>query len=160
MKIANVKNDNRYDDPSDYDNFIQILNLGLEGFYDRILLNPVDIISKDIGDEVYNILYMYDRAAISYDKLTEEEWRSFSDSDITFNRFDGNEDYEHYSIYVFIINKLKEFKDMHKTADLNSHINTLDKYREQFKQFEQIKLSGDLLDFNGLKKIFDNYLNF
>lgn len=152
LKFIDAKDSTSHYAAKDYDNFIDILFNGYEGFYNEIL--PEHTVSEDISDEVLKILYMYDRATISYEKLTDDEKRLVDKYDITFSGFDGNEEIDHYRIYCFVIEDLKKYQHMFKDDHLNSHSPRLEKYREQLKLFEKSKISGDILDLNGLTKVF------
>lgn len=149
--------ENGHYDVKQYQNYIDILYNGYEGLYDEIFSSlPRNIISKDVSDEVGEILYMYDRAEISYSNLSKSEQMKIDVSDITFHGFDGNEEYDHYAICTFIIKNLKYYSSMFKTNELNSHFRTLGKYREQLKKFNEEKVSGDVLTLEGLIKVFSN----
>lgn len=144
-------------DVNKYQNYVDILFNGYEGLYEEIFSSlPSNIVPKETSDEVYKILYMYDRAEISYSNLSEDEKKNIDVKNITFNGFDGNEEYDHYAIYTFIIENLKSYQNMLKSSDLNSHYQTLDRYREQLKKFNKEKISGDVLTLEGLIKVFSN----
>jgi len=144
-------------DANDYQNYIDILYNGYEGLYGEIFgAIPRNAVTKEVSDEVYAILYMYDRAEISYNNLSEEEKEQIDVNDITCRGFDGNEEYDHYAIYTFIIENLKQYSNMFKSSDLNSHFQTLGRYREQLKRFNKEKISGDVLTLDGLIEVFSN----
>lgn len=152
LKLIDKQDSTSHYRVEDYDNFISILHNGYEGFYDEFL--PRDILPKEVSDEVLDIIYMYDRATISYENLSDDEKENIDKYDITFRGFDGNEEIEHYGIYKFIIEDLQKFGHMFKDEHLNSHSSKLEKYRHQLELFEKYKLSGDVLDLEGLNKVF------
>lgn len=155
LKMLDKENDTGYYDSKNYDNYITILHEGYEGLYDEFLFKPEDTVPKEITREVFEILYMYDRAVLSYEKLSEEEKDEFSKDRITLIGFDGNHEYQHYATYKFIVNDMKLYEYVLKSPDLNSHMSTLAKYRKQLDLFNQQKISGDLLNLDGLKKVFN-----
>lgn len=117
-------------------------------------------IPEEIVREVCEILYMYDRSIISYEKLWEDEKQKISKHKITLAGFDGQNEAEHLAIFRFLIRDKKEWQYVLKSSDLDSHMPGLSKYRRQLKLFEQEKVSGDILSFEGLKSIWirDIYL--
>lgn len=155
LKEIDKNNDTGHYDSKDYDNFITILHEGYEGLYDEVLYNLNYSIPEEIVREVREILYIYDRAIISYEKLSEDEKQKMSKHKITFDGFDGQNEAQHLAIYRFLVRDMKEWQYVLKSSDLDSHMPRLSIYRKQLKLFEQEKVSGDILDFNGLKKVFE-----
>jgi|SRR5690625_434623 len=155
LKKLDKNNDTGHYDANDYDNFITILHEGYEGLYDKVLYNLNYSIPEEIVREVRDILYMYDRAIISHEKLSEDEKQKISKHKITLAGFDGQNEAEHLAIYRFLIRDMKEWQYVLKSSDLDSHMPRLSKYRRQLKSFEQEKISGDILSFEGLKKVFE-----
>lgn len=155
LKMLDTENNTSYYDSQNYDNYLTILHEGYEGLYDEFLLKANDTIPKEVTEEVYKVLYMYDRAILSYEKLSDSDKESFSTSRITLAGFDGNNEYDHYAMYKFIVKDMKSYGYVLKSTDLNSHAPRIQIYREQLDLFNQYKRSGDLLDLEGLNKVFN-----
>jgi len=54
-----------------------MLHEGYEGLYDEFLFRYNDTIPKEVTEEVYKTLYMYDRAILSYEKLSDSDKEHF-----------------------------------------------------------------------------------
>lgn len=154
LKKLDKENDTNFYDANSYDNYIKILHNGYEGLYNEIFIDMNHTVPKEVSDEVYNILYMYDRALLSHDKLSFEEKKDISKERLILHGFDGQNERDHLSVYRFLIEDMKVYRHTLKTEDLNSHFPTLLNYRKKLNLFEKYKSNGDILDLEGLKKIF------
>lgn len=50
---------------------------------------------------------------------------------------------------------MKEWQYVLKSPNLDTHMSRLSKYRRQLKLVEQEKVSGNILSFEGMKKVFE-----
>ncbi|MDP4153279.1 MAG: YfbU family protein [Bacillota bacterium] len=110
----------------------EILLNGYEGEYDSLTDGMSDGISAEICDEVLSILSMFKSLYYSYQELNDKS--GVEESDILFNGFDGNEEVGHYSYAKYLIDcgPFSEFKN----SSINSHRNTLRKYRKMLSKFQ------------------------
>src|SRR5690625_3786338 len=102
LKKLDKNNDTGHYDANDYDNFITILHEGYEGLYDKVLYNLNYSIPEEIVREVRDILYMYDRAIISHEKLSEDEKQNYSRHKINHAGFDGLQQEKHLALYLLL----------------------------------------------------------
>lgn len=155
LKKLDKENNTSFYDAESYDNYITILHAGYEGLYNEVLIDMSYSVSKDVSDEVYKIIYMYDRALLSYEKLSDEEKEEMSKNKITLHGFDGQNEHDHLAIYRFLVKDMGKFGYTLKTKDLDSHAPTLSNYRKKLQLFNEYKVSGDILNLDGLKKVFN-----
>lgn len=133
---------------------IEILSAGHEALYADVFNAISEPTSKEIGDEVYEILSLYFDALLSFEKLPKSEQTEELRSLIEFDGFDGNEEIEHYATLKVIVKDLNQFEGLFEDKkSLNSHMNRLSKYRNELaksKEFTELySLSAE-----GLYKIF------
>jgi uncharacterized protein YfbU (UPF0304 family) len=151
-------------DETQFDNYIEILQMGYEGLYDEIF-NYLDksVVDEKVSEFVNQVLHMYDRGYLSYQKLPKEDKELFDSSNLKFPGFDGNEETKHYSYCNFFVNDMKKYPDIlygnsEKVKDVNSHSNTLSRYSKmtlKFKQYEDENKNGGILNLNQLKDVFE-----
>lgn len=100
--------------------------------------------SKEVLSEVVNILDMWSYVETSFAKLSEiskaKVGKAVGSDRILFQfvGFDGNNESEHYSIARFMIEDIGRFQSF-KDRSMNSHHQTLDRYRRQYRVFEPIR---------------------
>ncbi|KRL40744.1 YfbU family protein [Liquorilactobacillus nagelii] len=153
-----------YYDETQFDNYIEILQMGYEGLYDEIF-NYLDksVVDEKVSEFVNQVLYMYDRGYLSYQKLPKEDKELFDSSNLKFPGFDGNDEINYYGYCNFFINEMGRYqyvlyKNSGKTKDVNSHSNTLSRYSKmtlKFKQYEDENKNGGILNLNQLKDVFE-----
>ena len=100
--------------------------------------------SQEVVEEVVDILDMWTFMERAYDKFTpeerarlEKEAKPFGD-DVKFKGFDGNNECEHRSVALFLINRLDRFGEF-KGQDLNSHYPSIEIYRRMLTAFHPIR---------------------
>ena len=59
-------------------------------------------------------------------------------NDVTFRGFDGNNESDHYSVALFLINDMGRF-NCFKDRDLNSHLPSINDYRRMLAVFEPMR---------------------
>lgn len=93
----------------------------------------------EIVDETAKIMTMCRVVENSIAQLSEEERAEIPEHDQTvFVGFDGNEE-PHYGVAKMLIEHLDRFTEW-EHRDLNSHHNTLDKYRAMRRAFDRMEM--------------------
>ena len=99
----------------------------------------------DIVTEVVDILEMWEMLEYSYDKLNEPARDNLagateiSESMIKFPGFDGNNEWEHHSVALFLIKQLGRFSSFEA---INSHMPTLDMHRRMLKAYKSLEIES------------------
>jgi uncharacterized protein YfbU (UPF0304 family) len=109
--------------------------------------------SDEIVDETAKIMTMCRVIENSIAQLTPEELASIPDhQQQVFVGFDGNEE-SHYGVAVMFVERLDRYAEW-EGRPLNSHHNTLDRYRSMKRVFDHTKTSHrGLLDLAGIQAI-------
>jgi len=112
----------------------------LDWQYPGIFHNHAD--RRETVTEVVNILDMWSFIERGYAKLSakdkERVAKEAGRSDVQFIGFDGNNESEHRSVALFLINRLDRFGSF-KGRDLNSHCPIIDRYRRMVANFEPVR---------------------
>lgn len=96
--------------------------------------------------EVVDILDMWSFIEYAYSKLNDEERKQLALSakpfgeNPRFNGFDGNNESEHMSVAMFLVNQLDRFQEF-KGRSFNCHHPSLDTHRRMLAVFEPIRRS-------------------
>lgn len=94
--------------------------------------------SDEIVSETGKIMTMCRVLEDSISKLSDEDRASIPEMDQTvFVGFDGNEE-PHYGVATMLVEKLDRFAEW-KDRGLNSHHNTLDRYRAMYAAYRHMK---------------------
>ena len=98
---------------------------------------------------VVDVLDMWRFLEEDYDRFSENEKAELADKiapygTLQFVGFDGNEEGEYYSIAQFMVRDLKRFSRFgEQQRSLNSHHNTVERYRRMLNVFEPIRKTLD-----------------
>jgi uncharacterized protein YfbU (UPF0304 family) len=121
---------------------VEILERGLEWYYDIVLNASNETISKEVGDETMDILEMFRQLDSFVEQLNPEERDRLNLNKLKFDGFDSNND-EHYTFMKFIVEKdarYQERKDMY----MNSHTAfSIQKYRSMLPIYRQLKTQNN-----------------
>jgi len=119
----------------------------------------------DEVDEVFEILEMWVALEKSFEALKPNERQRlakearFTDSKLRFEGFDGNHERQ-YGIATFIVKKLDRF-DRFEGRSLNSHMRSIDRYRQMLAAFKKVEptISGKDLSVDQLIEVVSARLN-
>ena len=95
-------------------------------------------------NEVYDILGMWRNIEQSYDRLSDEEKsvvKKETGFDVRFEGFDGNNEGQHHSTALFIVNNKRDGFEEFEGRDLNAHAPVLEEYRDMFERYKEIATS-------------------
>jgi len=123
-----------------YKELIEILESGYEIFYPMVDQLISDDMPSEKGKFVLEVLGMYraieDLKRIKYNEDISKEHFSF------FRGFDGNEETEYMSFTRFLIEIQGKFSEqiqyLKDNDNLNSHMQTIDKYSGMLKKWEEL----------------------
>lgn len=96
--------------------------------------------------EVVDILDMWSFIEYAYAKLSDDERRQLAivakpfGENPRFRGFDGNNESEHMSVAMFLVNQLERFQEF-KGRSFNCHHPSLDAHRRMLKAFEPLRAS-------------------
>lgn len=96
--------------------------------------------------EVVDILDMWSFIEFAYSKLTDEERQKLAEDAAPFGEnpqfygFDGNNESEHMSVAMFLVNQLDRFQ-WFKGRSFNCHHRSLDAHKRMLSVFEPIRSS-------------------
>ena len=96
--------------------------------------------------EVVDILDMWSFIEYAYAKLSEQERQQLAlaakpfGENPRFNGFDGNNESEHMSVAMFLVNQLERFQEF-KGRSFNCHHPSLDTHRRMLAVFEPLRAS-------------------
>ena len=109
--------------------------------------NPVEV--KEVVDtlDTWRFLRNSYKALSPEDRKRVEEYAFVENDELAFPGFDGNNESEHYSIALFIVEKLRRFTEVNPQA-LNSHRPTINGYRAMNRVFQPIRENLDMGRFN------------
>ena len=108
--------------------------------------------SPQVVSEVCDVLEMWSFIERGYAKLSEKDKeRVESEAEpfgkyVAFEGFDGNNESDHRSVALFLINDMRRF-DRFKGRDLNSHCPSIDAHRRMlaiFKPMQETLVGGEL----------------
>lgn len=110
--------------------------------------------------EVVDILDMWSFIEYAYAKLNDQEQRQLAlaakpfGENPRFNGFDGNNESEHMSVAMFLVNQLERFQEF-KGRSFNCHHPSLDTHRRMLAAFEPLRssLADSSLSVDQLAKI-------
>ena len=114
----------------------------LEQEYSGLFHGHVD--SPRVVSEVFDVLDMWSFIERGYAKLSEKDKKRVESeaaplgNDVTFRGFDGNNESDHYSVALFLINDMGRF-NCFKDRDLNSHFPSINDYRRMLAVFEPMR---------------------
>ena len=93
-----------------------------------------------VSEEVCNVLDMWSFIERGYAKLSEKDKERVEseENDVTFRGFDGNNESDHLSVTLFLINDNGRF-NCFKDRDLNSHLPSINAYRRMLAVFEPMR---------------------
>ena len=97
-----------------------------------------------VVSEVFDVLDMWSFIERGYAKLSEKDKKRVESeaaplgNDVTFRGFDGNNESDHYSVALFLINDMGRF-NCFKDRDLNSHFPSINDYRRMLAVFEPMR---------------------
>ncbi len=106
--------------------------------YDWITDHLYDEFSIEDCKKVLDILDMYSSIKYSYDRIDDKE--DIETTFLTFPGFDGNNESHHMVYTQYLINDLDRFPELkydQKYPDFNSHMPTLQKYRNMLTKWNQ-----------------------
>lgn len=115
---------------------------GLEWQYSGLLHNHED--KREVVSEVVDILDMWDFLELSFNAFKPEERlkllseANYQSATLEFLGFDGNNEAEHRSIALFLVETMGRFSAF-KGRSLNSHSPSLEYHREKLRVFERIR---------------------
>lgn len=104
---------------ANYEAYIEILEGGYIGEYDKVFSVTDDEVSSEICEETNQILEMYRKINNCINRLSEEEKDGLNLEKIEFEGFDANHD-DHYSYAILMIEHLHKWEE-YKNFSLNSH---------------------------------------
>lgn len=109
--------------------------------------------SDDIVDETAKIMTMCRVVENSINKLSPSERKNIPEHDqLVFVGFDGNEE-SHFGVASMLVEKLDRFTEW-SGRSMNSHHNTIDKYRAMKRVFDGLPRSSQgLLNLDGIKAV-------
>ncbi|MGH8761648.1 MAG: YfbU family protein [Nitrosospira sp.] len=113
---------------------------GLRWKYDGIFAGSKDDDPPEVN-EVTKILTMWRAIEGAYKRLSPEDQEKlkkdagYFEDDIAFYGFDGNDEAGHFRVATFLITDLGLF-DEFKDRDINSHNETLSRYRKMLSMYE------------------------
>ena len=117
---------------------------GIRWKYSGIPFDSAD--DPPIVREVVDILDMWSFIEFAYDKLDDDERRQLSadaepfGQNPRFRGFDGNNESEHMSVAMFLVNQLDRFQEF-KGRSFNCHHPSLDTHRRMLAVFEPLRVS-------------------
>ena len=119
----------------------KILLDGYELEYDGLVEMMGDV-SREVCNEVLDILQMFRSLYFSYEKLDDK--LGIDEYDVKFQGFDGNEEGQYYSYAEFFILDKRRYEEF-SNCEINSHCNKLPQYRDMLNVWRQFKrYSSDL----------------
>jgi uncharacterized protein YfbU (UPF0304 family) len=101
-------------------------------------------VDKETVSEVVDILDMWtfiERAYGKFSSKEKEEIKKGTDhfgNHVLFNGFDGNNESEHFSITLFLVNDIERFTNF-KGRELNSHMEKVGIYKKMLRVFKPIR---------------------
>ena len=139
------------DNLAEYNNNMEILELGYVGFYPQIVKCEAEI-SYEVYKETHRILTMFRDINVSKQALVKAEGDRFNA--LTFVGFDGNHD-PHYHLAKFMVEKQNLYEEL-RDADLNSHSQaSIESYRRMEHVYQKLNKKNGILDANGLQQLLD-----
>lgn len=117
---------------------------GIRWKYGGIPFEPAE--NPPVVREVLDILDMWRFIEFAYAKLTEEEKKRLAEvakslgENPRFTGFDGNNESEHMSAAMFLVNQLDRFQEF-KGRDFNCHCPSLDAHKRMLAVFEPLRAS-------------------
>ncbi|MBI1198315.1 MAG: hypothetical protein GC203_10675 [Phenylobacterium sp.] len=133
---------------------------GLEMEYGNFFPTVGD--NRDIKSEVVDMLDMFNFVEAAVDRLGDEDRKRLEAAvghlDLArFTGFDGNHEIEHASVMSFLVEDMGRFSRFKDRAHLNSHSESLTRYRRMLAAFEPIRprLAGRELNLSELIEIIE-----
>jgi len=156
--IANQNRILAFLDTNDSENYLlkaEIAEKGYEGLYEKLFESINEEVPKEICDETYEILTMYQVINNLTSSLLPEQKEQVDMKKIRFEGFDLNND-KHYFFMKFIVEKTEQYEE-YKDAYLNSNsISSLRKYRQMLTAYKQfLEANQHQLSFAGLQSIIE-----
>lgn len=117
---------------------------GIRWKYSGIPFEPAE--DPPIVREVVDILDMWSFIEYAYAKLSEQERQQLALAAEPFGKnpqfcgFDGNNESEHMSVAMFLVNQLERFQEF-KGRSFNCHHPSLDAHRRMLAVFEPLRAS-------------------
>lgn len=115
---------------------------GIRWKYSGIPFSDAD--DPEVVREVVDILDMWSFIERTYEELDEEQRQRLAQeaepfgADPKFRGFDGNNESEHMSTAMFLVNELERFEEF-KGRSFNCHHKSLDMHRRFLENFEPIR---------------------
>jgi uncharacterized protein len=117
---------------------------GIRWKYSGIPFEPAD--DPPVVREVVDILDMWSSIEYAYSKLDEKQKQKLAQDAAPFGEnprfygFDGNNESEHMSVAMFLVNQLDRFQKF-KGRNFNCHHPSLDAHRRMLAVFEPLRTS-------------------
>jgi len=117
---------------------------GIRWRYSGIPFEPAE--DPPVVREVVDILDMWSFIESAYSKLDEKDRQKLAQDaapfgeNPRFNGFDGNNETEHMSVAMFLVNQLERFQEF-KGRNFNCHHRSLDAHRRKLEVFEPLRAS-------------------
>lgn len=117
---------------------------GIRWKYSGIPFEPAD--DPPVVGEVVDILDMWSFIEHAYTKLDEKQRQKLAQDaapfgeNPRFNGFDGNNESEHMSVAMFLVDKLERFQEF-KGRNFNCHFPSLDAHQRMLAVFEPLRAS-------------------
>lgn len=154
--LLEIQKDRKPTSSGDYQKYIDIIVNGVESWYPCVFeyVGYGDYsITKEVSNEVDNILEMYRTIQGVVDYHSEEECNLLTEKyDVRFPGFDSETSGQNYVVYYSFLRK-HDRKSLPEVTDTN-HI-SLAKYRQMYKVYRQILNHHSFLKVNDVKHIFD-----
>lgn len=131
---------------------------GIRWKYSGIPFEPAE--DPPVVREVVDILDMWSFIEYAYEKLNDEERKQLALAAAPFGEnprfygFDGNNESEHMSVAMFLVNQLERFQEF-KGRSFNCHHPSLDAHRRMLAVFEPLRssLAGSSLSVGQLERL-------
>ncbi|HEX3682227.1 MAG TPA: YfbU family protein [Bryobacteraceae bacterium] len=128
------------DEARDSQMALEILRNGYTLDYESLVSHFDKEVSEATCREVRDILDLYRALKKALRELPEG---TLTEKEATFKGFDGNEETEHYSYVLFLIEVQRKWGES-ATAELNSHCPMLERYRPMLEQWKRCPKKWDL----------------
>lgn len=111
-----------------------------------------DYVTGDLDDPmaqkeliyVMDVLEMYDRLQVSFDRLPESEKTKVAANEVLFSGFDGGSERAYMAYARFLREKMERFTTVRLDHELDSHFPTRDKYEAMLKVLPRLDGDGTL----------------